>query len=207
MIIAVVITIFSLGTTWQSIVAAAALGATALVITLIQYLVTALVINYGVKLFVKEFGPQLGFIAAIAAMAIGAYANSTSATWGDSLIAVGTNLASTSQEVMTATLEDIMADFQQFAAMAQGQFDSLADAKEQYGLNAQYVGLEPLEMVYRIPDIRIGEAPNDFYNRTVHSGNIGVTSYELIEFFVDTKLTLPTLADIQDEVQDDGMAI
>lgn len=207
LVVAVIITIFSAGTAWQSIVAAAAVGTTALVITVITMIVGAMAIQYGVKLFVRKFGPKVGIIAAVAAMALGSYGASTNASWGEVLLSVGTNLATSTQSAYQDIVNSIQNDMEMFTLYAQGAFQDLADAKEQLGLNQQYIGLEPLEMVYRNPDIRLGEDPNDFYNRTVHSGNIGVTSYDLVEYFVDTKLTLPTLADIQMEEQDDGMAI
>lgn len=207
LIVAVVITIISAGSAWQSIVAVAALGATALAITVLSYIVTALAIQYGVKLFVQKFGPQIGIIAAIAALAVGAYGATTNATWGETLIGLSTNLANQSTNAFQDIIGDIMTDIQNFEMFAKGAFDDLADAKAQLGLDQQYVGLEPLEIVHRVPEIRLGESPNDMYNRTVHSGNIGVIAYDLIENFVDTRLTLPTLADNQQEETDDGMAI
>lgn len=210
-IVAIVITIISVGQAWQSIVAAASLGAGALILTIATYIVTALAINYGVKLFVKEFGAEVGLIAAIAAIAIGSYYGTGStggdANWADSLVGVGTNLASTSNQVIQEGVQDALTQIEQFNAYAMGMFDDLADAKEQLGLVQQYVGLEPLEMVYRVPDIRLGESPNDLYSRTVHSGNIGVVCYDIVEYFVQTKLTLPTLADIEGEVPDNGLAV
>lgn len=207
LIVALVITIFSAGAAWQSIVAAAALGATALAITILSLIIGTLAVQYGVKLFVRKFGPQIGIIAAVAAMAIGSYGASSNAAWGETLISIGTNLATQSNEMYQDIVNDIMRDIENFQDYAKGMFDNLDDRKEQLGLNGQNVGLEPLEMVYRVPDIRLGEAPNDLYNRTVHSGNIGATSYDLVEFYVDTKLTLPTLADTQNEDVDDGVAI
>lgn len=207
-IVAIVITILSAGTAWQSIVAAAALGASALAITVLTYIVTTLAIQYGVKLFVKAVGPKLGIFAAIAAAAIGAYGMSTSATWGESLVGIATNLASTSQEVIQSATMDIINSIEDFQRMSEGAFDNLEEKKDLLGLNGQNVGLEPLEMVYRTPDIRFGEPPNDLYNRTVHSGNIGVTSYDMIEFYVSSKLALPKLSDTQMmEIDEDGMAI
>ena len=110
LIVAVVITIFSAGTAWQSIVAVAALGATALAITVLTYIVTALAIQYGVKLFVQVAGPKLGIIAAIAAVAVGVYGMSTSATWGENLIGIASNLASSSQEAFQTELANIVGD-------------------------------------------------------------------------------------------------
>lgn len=207
LIVAVVITVLSLGTAWQTIVAAAALGATAIAITVLTYIVSALVISYGVKLFIKKFGPQVGIIAAIAAMAIGAYGASSNAAWGETLVSIGTNLSTQSVEAFKVELNEIMMDIQNFQEYAKGAFNDLEEAKDNLGLDGFNAGLEPLEMVYRIPDIRIGEVPDDFYNRTVHSGNIGVTSYDMVSNFVSTKLTLPTLADNQDEEVDNGLAI
>lgn len=208
LIVAVVITIFSAGAAWQSIVAAAALGASALAITVLTYIVTTLAIQYGIKLFVKVAGPQLGIIAAIAAAAVGAYGMSTNATWGESLVGIASNLASTSQEAIQSDIMAIINGIEDFQNMAKGAYDSLSDKKEMLGLDGQNVGLEPLEMVYRTPEIRFGESPNDLYNRTVHSGNIGVTSYDMIEFYVSSKLTLPKLSDTQMmEIDEDGMVI
>lgn len=208
LIVAVVITVISAGTAWQSIVAAAALGATALAIVVITYIVSALVIQYGVKLFVKTFGPRIGIIAAIAAMAYGAYGGSANSAWGETLVSIGTNLATESNNAFQETLNDIITDIQNFQDYATGMFDSLDDAKKNLGLDGQNTGLEPLEMVYRVPEIRIGETPDTLYNRTVHSGNIGVTCFDMVEGYVDTLLTLPTLADTtMIEGYDDGMAI
>lgn len=207
LIVAVVITIISLGSAWQSIVAAAALGATALAITVLSFIVTSLVIQYGVKLFVRKFGPQIGIIAAIAALAVGAYGAQTNATWGESLISISTNLASESSNAFQSIISDIMEDISNFEMFAKGAFNDLDEAKENLGLNQQYVGLEPLEMIRRVPEIRIGETPNDLYNRTVHSGNIGVVAYDLVENFVETRLTLPTLADNEANEVDNGLAL
>ena len=45
------------------------------------------------------------------------------------------------------------------------------------------------------PLIIFGEKPHDFYQRTVHSGNIGVLGLDAISEFVDVSLQLPKLTD------------
>ena len=45
------------------------------------------------------------------------------------------------------------------------------------------------------PFVIFGEKPDDFYNRTVHSGNIGVVGVDIIHSFVDMSLALPKLHD------------
>ena len=46
-----------------------------------------------------------------------------------------------------------------------------------------------------IPLIIWGEKPDDFYNRTVHSGNVGVLGLDAIESFCDIRLKLPEIQD------------
>ncbi|AWH15478.1 hypothetical protein [Pseudomonas phage 98PfluR60PP] len=199
-IVAIVITIFSAGTAWQTIVAAAAISTTALVITIISMILNAIIIQVAIKLFVKKFGPQVGFIAAIAAMAYGAYSSfgaPANSTWGESLIAVGNGLARQSTAAMGKMAEDIQDEIMEFEEYASGQFDSLKDQRDQLGLNPQFQGLDGLDLIALVPDTIFGESPQDYYSRTVHSGNIGATSYELIEYYHSYALQLPKLTDVE----------
>jgi hypothetical protein len=41
------------------------------------------------------------------------------------------------------------------------------------------------------PFMLLGETPDEYYNRTVHSGNPGVKVYETVSKYVKTMLTLP----------------
>jgi hypothetical protein len=45
------------------------------------------------------------------------------------------------------------------------------------------------------PMIIFGESPENFFNRTVHSGNVGTIGYKAIDSYVDMALTLPTISD------------
>lgn len=42
------------------------------------------------------------------------------------------------------------------------------------------------------PFVIFGEKPNDYYNRTIHSGNIGIVGISAISYYVDNALTLPS---------------
>ena len=53
--------------------------------------------------------------------------------------------------------------------------------------------LEPSQLLH--PFIIFGESPNDFYNRTVHSGNIGTMAISSITNYVDLSLTLPKFSE------------
>lgn len=199
-IVAVVITIFSMGTAWQTIVAAAALGVTTLVITLVSMLINALIINYAIKLFVKKFGPQIGIIAAVAAMAYGAYSGfgqPANSTWSESLLAIGNGLAKQSMTSIQKQLKDAVGDLEEFDRWATGEFKSLKEQRDQLGLNPEFMGLDAMDLVALVPDTVFGEAPQDYYSRTVHSGNIGATSYDLIEYYHYFALQLPQINDVE----------
>ena len=208
-VVAVVITILSAGSAWASIVAALSVGLTSLAITVLTYILTGIAISYAVKLFVKEYGPQVGFIAAVAAMAYGAYSGAGmpgGATWGESMLAVGNNLAKTSTAVQQDMIEDVANDIQTFQEYAQGKFDSLKEQRDQLGLNTVTTGLNGLDIVYLSPMQVWGESPQDFYTRTVHSGNIGAASFDVASGFVDHMLELPTIEDME-EVPSNGVPI
>jgi hypothetical protein len=199
-IVAIVITIFTAGSAWQTIVAAAALGTTALVITIVSMIINAIIVQLAIKLFVKKFGPEIGLIAAVAAMAYGAYSGfgaPANSTWGESLIAVGNGLARQSTAALGKMVEDVQDEIMDFQEWSSGQFDSLKEQRDQLGLNPQFQGLDGLDLIALVPDTIFGETPQDYYSRTVHSGNIGATSYELIEYYHSYALQLPKLTDVE----------
>lgn len=205
MIIAVVITIFSAGTAWQAIVAAASVGAVALTITVLTMIVQAVVVSMAIKLFVKIVGPKFALIVAIAAVIYGSTSAATaqlSATWAENLVRVGASLvnqaATVNQQQIAAGIESIVEDAQAFSAWAQEQLDGLGDKMQALGLNPAIVGLNSFDVVKMGPQLVLGESPTDYYSRTVHAGNIGLLSIEMTESFVAVKTQLPSFNQTQE---------
>ena len=199
MIVAVVVTLISAGTAWQTIVAAAAVGATALAIAVLTMVVQAVVVSVGMKLFAKAVGPEFAILIAIAAVAYGNYvsaASETTVTWAENLVSLGTALvkegAALSQAQIAAGFEDLAADVTAFSTWAEDQMDGLGDKMSELGLNPAIVGLGAFDVVKMGPMLVLGEDPQDYYQRTVHSGNVGAMSFNMTESFVATKLMLPT---------------
>lgn len=200
--VAVVITIYTAGSAWGTIAAAAAIGTSALVITVVTIIVQALVVNYGVKLFVKEFGPRVGFIAAVAAVALGSVYNITAtkpAGWADALVAVGNNLTVESGEAYQTAIGEVLKEMQDFNIWAGEQMDNLGQKMDELGLNTPVVGLDGLDVVKLAPGLVIGESPSAYYGRTVHSGNIGTVGFDMVEYYATTMLQLPQLKDVEDD--------
>ena len=204
-IVAIVITFLSAGTAWQTIVAAAAVGAAALTITIMTMIVQAVVVSYGVKLFAKAVGPEWGMLVAIVAVAYGSYtsaASDTTVTWAETLVNLGTSLVSESarlsQEQIAQGIENIVDKTEAFSVWAQDQMDGLGDKMSELGLNPAIVGLGAFDVVKMGPLLVLGEDPQDYYQRTVHTGNVGVIAFDMTSSYVETKLLLPTFNQTQE---------
>ena len=50
-------------------------------------------------------------------------------------------------------------------------------------------------LLKQVPYVVLGESPAGYFNRTVHSGNIGAQSISMIRNYVDLSLQLPKPSD------------
>lgn len=204
LVVAVVVTILSAGTAWQSIVAAYGVGMTALALTVLTMIVKAVVISYGVKLFAQAVGPKLALVIAIIAVIYGNTATvaDASATWAENLIQVGTALVkeagALNQEQLAAGYRDLVEDAEAFSAWGRDQMDGLSDKMQALGLNPTIVGLGAFDVVKMGPQLILGETPSGYFDRTVHSGNIGVLTYDMTEAYVALQVSLPTFNQTQE---------
>lgn len=207
-IIAVIITIVSWGTAWQSLVAAAAIGTTAVAVTIAVLILEAVLANlflsYVTKLFVKLVGPEAALLIAVVAVAYGTYTGfgategSTQAVWSERLLAVGNNLSKESTNVYGEYIKDLEQDFLDFNALADTQWKTLEEKNKELLTNTG--GLNGLDFVQYSPTFVPGESPDDFYSRTVHSGNIGVLGFTAVEKYCELALTLPKLKNTDEDL-------
>jgi hypothetical protein len=190
LIVAVVMTIIYP----PSYLVAAGLSGTALVIAAIVInLVVSLVLKEVFKLFVKAFGQDVATLIAIAALVYGGYQLATNGVAGAPTASNMLTLSSgLNQAVLADKFNDLLDDSKQFQLYAEEQQSLIEKANE---LLENSTILDPF--------VIFGEKPEEFYNRTVHYGNIGILSIDAISSYVDIALTLPKLNDtLGDELND-----
>lgn len=181
-----------------SLLAAIEAGWSATVILLIKITLTILATNYIIKFAAKELSPEalaalsiaLAF-AAVAAATGGFGLTDPSAFWAESLLMLSANMSVAQTMAIQSELEEIQKEALTFTERNNEKWESLEDAQSLLEVDSL---LDPLLLLERRePMIIMGEAPSSFFDRTVHTGNIGTVSYDLIENFVDISLTLPDI--------------
>lgn len=168
-------------------IGAALAGSTAAAMTLLTNLLIGLAISYGMKLFVKAVGGELGMLLAVVAAAMAMYkgfefGSLKGAPWADELLFLSNGL---SKAVTSFYAEEMRHLLQDYSSMLDYQ-KQLTDE-----LNTAQKLLEGDNIMS--PFVIFGEKPEDFFNRTVHSGNIGILGIQAISNYVDNALKLPEL--------------
>lgn len=198
---AIVITIYSLGTQAHLIASAAAVGTAALAWAVATVIVKMLVIRYATEMFVKEVGMEAAFAAAVIAAAVGAYSAFNDSgglefMTAEGLVNVSSNVAADlgrglssaiqeyTQDLMGG-LQDDWVDFQGDAESRMEMLDTAQGLLETNGL------LDPVMFTSMRPAVVFGETPDAFYQRTIHTGNIGTMVLDMPGAFVDQSLRLP----------------
>lgn len=189
-IVAIVITV--MGDYSGSILGAAiAAGTATLEMVLVAVLIMAIkyiVFTVVTKLFLKVLGPKyamiVAVIAAVVALNYGALSGPQGAPWAKDLLTVSNGLLKETGTYYTEALKGIAEEADQFAIFAKGEMEKLETAKKLLE-NDNYL----------TPFIVFGESPTEYYNRTVHAGNIGMVGIDAIHSYVDTSLRLPSFSD------------
>lgn len=163
------------------------LTGTALVVAAVVInLIVGQILQLAFKLFVKVFGAEIAQLVAVIAILYGGYklfqnGGTLQGTWASELLQLSSGL-------QNAALQDKFSDL----LAQQDQFNLLVEEQEELLEKAQKL-LETQNVL--APFVIFGEKPEDFYNRTIHYGNIGTLGITAISSYVDIALTLPTLND------------
>ena len=166
-----------------------------IMVTVVMQLVLQAVLPAVFKMFVKAVGKDIAIFTAVAAVMYGGYKYFTSV--GVTGAPFASTMLQVSSGLYTAVLEEKFSDL----LYDVNSFDNYM--KQQTKLLDEANNL--LEVSHFLsPFVIFGESPDDFYNRTIHAGNVGVLGISAISNYVDIALTLPKAADTLDQPGEDN---
>ena len=182
-VVAIIITVVTWGAGETAL--AGLIGATSLAAAwaiLQPLLIRTLIMMAATKLFVKVFGEEFAFLAALVAACYGMYSQiGTQLPLGEELLGLSTNLASEVSSSYSSQLAGIQSDMEEFSSYMESKYEALEDAQDL--LNNDTVALNPF--------VLFGECPTNYFSRTCHMTNPGVTTFDLMENYVGLALRLP----------------
>lgn len=206
-VVAIVITVLSLGSAWETLVVAAGVGIGALAMTLVTMIVEAAVYSYAFELVVSELGLENSFLIAILAVVAAFYIGGTNggidnAPWAKDLLTASNGLMREVSAESGRRISEYNSKTQAFELMAEEAYAELEEAQDLLEFESL---LDPLSFVGLQPQTMPGEEPDDYYQRTIHQGNIGTLGFDAISSYVDYSLKLPelnsTIGDTNDGLQ------
>ena len=165
--------------------------AVSVVIRLLQKLVVALGLSSSIFQVIMV-------ILAVVAAVYGGYLGLTNTTGMAGMTASNVMLASNAAFAMAnagnqSALIKAMNQYQQSVLDLQARDESLKDKIEALGLLQVPT---PEIMIYLPPvslEIKLGEEPEDYYEKSIHNVNVGTYVYDYIESYVDINTLLPDL--------------
>lgn len=200
LVAAVVMLIYSAGQAVQGAMALAAQGASLATIAIylsnivVTYLLDSYILQESTKYVAEKLGAENALIVAvIAALYVGRKLYEIGGDFSK-LPALTKILTSASVSTMNASaklyadaIKDISAEANRFATEAEKKEKELKEVEKL------------LEHDHTISSILVwGESPSDFYNRTVHSGNIGMVGIDMVSSYVSIALSLPKISETLD---------
>jgi hypothetical protein len=189
-IVAIVVIVWSWGSAAPGVLALLAAGAyAAAALIVLEGILWYLVSTATVRLFVKLVGLEAALLIAVLAAAAGMYQSIgaeslAGAPFAKELLTAASNLVGGITAELQSDFKDLIGESQAFDLLKEEQTKLLETAQDL---------LDSTSILS--PFVIFGEDPDDFYNRTVHSGNIGVIGISAISSYVDRALTLPELKD------------
>ena len=161
----------------------------ALVTAIIISAIINVIVTFAMKLIVKYLGVDVAAIIAVIALIVGAYSAMTGSNifanlpWGEQLLTASNNLVSATSSAIGDAIGDIYKQMGEFSLFADRELEELNRLSNEALSETQLWN----------PMVLFGESPEQYYNRTVHAGNVGVVGIEAVSSFVERSLTLPKI--------------
>ena len=189
---------------WQLVAAVyATWGAAMAIIVLLINIIVQMAIGLAVQWALSEVASVLGYentallaaVLVVAAVYTGQTANASTGVQNmtaQNLLKAATGLVKAASTELQKDMADLLKDQRQFENLMEDSWEELEDAQD---LLSTRKLLDPFMFIGEEPLFVAGETPTAYFDRTAHSGNVGVKSLDIVENFVDISLKLPTLDD------------
>lgn len=187
-IVAVIISVIIQGTDGGSLVGMVmGAGITSIYVAIFIAGIIQFAINQLITGAIGMIGELLGAEGAIVAAVIAAIAalygmykaGTTNLPWAQQALNASSGLV---KGGIQASVEDLMDEYTEFMDWASDAQKDLDEVSRTVTHNS-----------HMHPFMFIGESPTDFYNRTIHAGNVGVIGVSAISSYVDNALQLPKI--------------
>jgi len=183
-------------TAGQSLVAAVSISTSAFIYTVIDIVITYVLLDYTVEWIYENIG---GFIGQLIAIGIALYAgkvdislNALIKATAEQLMQIITIISDTISTYTKIGYDKVLEEYGNFKADYEEELERLTNLEEDLGLGDERLPLYmQLDLYTNLFDSY--ETPNDYYVRKAHTMNPGVGSLDMIENYVDLSLRLPEL--------------
>jgi hypothetical protein len=151
--------------------------------TALYKLFTYLVITFAAKLFVSVAGEDLAILTAIIltlrGMTTEGFKSNLIQVTAKELVQTASLIIKSAGEALSKEFASLGMEMKTFYEDMQVKFDELKKLQEEMG--------NPTKLA----KILVGESVDSFYNRTIHTNNIGVKVFDIQHSYVDLALQLP----------------
>lgn len=194
-IIAIAITILTYqpGALTSSLVGAGAVTGLTTLQLIMADVVVAFAIRQGFEMISDILPVEIQFALAIAmaAYAAGSYLGTGSLQglpFASEALSAANGLYNSGLE---KAFTELNIEIEDFEVEAEAKMDELDDLWEELEVG---VNLDPMDIFTDFGKEQYFETPSAYLYRTVHAGNIGASTLDSINFYVDTQLSLPSLS-------------
>lgn len=182
----------------------------AVLYAVVQTIVIGLIIQMAVKFLVVKLNINVGIamaVVAVIAAIYGGYLQITKTVGKAGITAA--QMLSTATEAFAMSSQGFMLQTKEALKEFSHIMADLTEEAKELQRKAVELGVNsggPL-LMFEPPisiGIRIGEYPDDYFQRSIHAGNVGTAVYSIADNFVDMSTSLPTLKDIMSNLQEES---
>ena len=193
--VTLILVVYSLGTTsWTTftLLGVTYTGAPAVILNLLVMIAISVGLQKLGEWSVEKWGLEKTFIGAILISVIGLILTFTgNVTWLPTAEQMLLASSALQKGVMTEIEEDLKDIAEQAQLAMEYQQEKWTEIEEADDLLDSNRNLVTTHHIMNYTSGSVEESPTDFYNRTIHTGNIGTLSLDSVSQYVDLKLELP----------------